>query len=282
MPKLKITDDDLDVEELENAEVNERDYEPYEGPEPPKGTILAGYVKRLYWTYTQNDDPMLKVLFIASDNTGTKAKFNGWASWDNIAITAPAKFRWKPFLDAYGLTIRDVKTKTMVEADAEGNMGDPIISIAKWKPGEEQDGAWARIVVKVERGEYAGSKIDTWLEYAEPEDADEEDPEDEEEPEDETEDETEDEEPEDGEDEEEEDEPATPKRGAVRRTSTPAPARGAKAGSAKPARAAATARSKPAATATRRSTAKPAATTRATARATRGRSKAGKDDDPPF
>lgn len=292
MPKLKITDEDLDVEELENAEVRERDYEPYDGPEPPKGTILRGYVKKLWWTYTQNDDAMLIALFIAADNVGTRAKYNNWASFDRIALTAAAKFRWKPFLDAFGLTIREVKTKTFVEADAEGNMGDPITKIGTWKPGEDEDGAWARVLIKVETGEYAGSKIDTWMEYGEqpvvdadededeeevPDDqeiAEEEEPEDEDEVEDETE----------GEEEEEEepDPPAKPARGG-RHQSSATTTRATSTRVAKPA--AKPAAKAPAATA-RRGAARPAGKTSATATskpAARGRGgRRSGDDDPPF
>lgn len=163
MPKLRVPDDELDVKELEDAEYTEGsgDYEDYEGPEPGGKVLVPLYIKKLWWCYTSNEDPMIKVLAIADDTAG---RFSGWPVWDNIALTAGAKFRWQPFLDAFGFTLRDIKGKIMV--GEEEDLGDPIEKIGTWQPGEDQDGAYARVLTKREK--YQGNwstKIDTWLKY---------------------------------------------------------------------------------------------------------------------
>jgi hypothetical protein len=169
IPKLKVEDDELDIDELEEAEYSEDggDFEPYDGPLPPKGTILVGLVKKVWWTYTKNDDPMLKILFVADDNVGDKAKYNGCPIWENAALTAGSKFRWKPFLDVMGLTIAMVKKNTTISSEEESN-GDPIEKIGKWSPGGDE--AWCRILTAREKylDEWT-ARVGKWLEYEEPE-----------------------------------------------------------------------------------------------------------------
>lgn len=172
MPKLKVTDDELDVEELEDAEYNEDgDFEDYSGEQPPKGTILRGFIKKMWWTYSQNDNPMLKILFVADGNTGDLEEYNGLPVWENAVLIPSVKFRWQPFLDTFGLTIRDVKTKLYVSAD-DDNQGAPIEKIGKWEPGED---ARCRIVTKRERyqGEW-NTKVSKWLDDEEAADEEEE------------------------------------------------------------------------------------------------------------
>lgn len=269
MPKLKISDEDLDIAELEDAEYNDDDFATYDGEQPPPGTILSGRVRKAWWGYTQaNQDPMIKVIWEAECNTGTKSEFDGLPVWDMIVLKASTKFRWKPFLDVMGLTLSDVKGKLYVE-DEDDNVGAPIEKIAKWVPGS--DDALCRIVTKREK--YEGqwtTKVGKWLD---PEDAEPDDDEDEDEapppprrgrrpapaPEPEPED---DDEPDDDEFEDDEDEPEPP---PARRRRAPA----APAAPAKPAR--------PAARASRQ--AAPAAPAR------RGRRQAVQDTedlDPPF
>lgn len=289
MPKLKITDDDLDVEALEEAEYDEsKDFEPYDGPRPPKGTILGGYIKRIFWTYTTKkpERPMLKILFVAAENTGTRAQYNDWAQWDNVVIADNTKFRWKPFIDAFGLTLRDIKTKLYVapEDQDDPKNGAPIIKIGTWKPGEEEDGAWARVLIKHEKyeGEW-DAKVDRWLAYQDSDEA--EDPEDDDEGDEEAEDETEeledeasDEEEETAEEDEEEaeEEPAPTK---ARGRSTPARPAASARGGRKPAPAAAKpVATKPATRGGRAAASKPAVKPTAT----RGRGGRRAADDPPF
>ena len=178
MPKLKITDDELDVNDLEDAEYEDRDFETYDGEQPPKGTVLRGYIKNVWYTFTKNDDPMLKVLFIADGNEGDEEQYNGLPVWENLALIRSVKFRWQPFFDTFGLSIRLVKTKTII-AEEDESQGAPIQKIGTWKPGED---ARCKIITGREKyGENWNTKIGKWLSDEEPEDPEEDEFEEEEE-----------------------------------------------------------------------------------------------------
>jgi hypothetical protein len=273
MPRLKIDDDDLDVDELESAEWDDTTYERYGGEIPPKDTFLVGYVKNVWWTETNAGDPMLKVLWIADGNTGDEEEYNGLPVWENLALTAKSKFKWAPFFRQFGLTVRMIKTKTIIAAD-DDNVGAPITKIGTdFAPGES-----ARCAIITGREKYNNEWQVRVAEWLDEEEADED--------EDELDDEEEGEEPEDDEDDDEEEE-------------TPPPTRTRRAASGK---ATASAATKPAATArpaaSKSSTAKPAAKrdgTRSTSKApaksvskatpahgARKAKAAGYDDEPPF
>lgn len=171
MPRLKVDDDELDIEELEEAEYEESDYEPYSGPQPPKGTILYGYVKKIWWTYNSNDVRMFVVIFEATDESG---KYKGLGVWDRITLSTAAKFRWQPFLDAMGITLQDIKKKMIVERDDE-NQGRPVTKIGSFVIGDEEKAA-IRIITKKERyNDEWETKVDKWLPWEDPHDDDEED-----------------------------------------------------------------------------------------------------------
>jgi hypothetical protein len=273
MPRLKEAADDLDLEELESAEYSEGDFDTYDGPIPPKGTILTGYVKSMWWTRTQKDDPMLKVLWIAADNEGDREQYNGLPVWENAPLISAAKFRWAPMLDALGIKIREVATKLYVEPE-DDQFGAPIEKIGTWVPGEDSDPAWCRILIK--RENYQGetmARAGKWLPWENPAD-----------------DESEPDEPEDVEDEaedtDEEAEAAAPPRSARGRTAAKAaPSGNGKATGRTPTRPASATR--PAATrgAANGRSAKATATTGRAKPATGGRRGAraqGSADDPPF
>jgi len=162
MPKLRDTDD-LDVEALEAVEYSTERYSDYTGEIPPIGLELTGYVKRLWWTRSANDDPMLKVLWIADGNEGDLEQYNGCPFWLNAALIPGAKFRWDPFLLAYGLNLSDVKTKTYVAKEEDQN-GFVIERIGTWKPGADRDEAWARIITGQELWNGSAQAIaDEWI-----------------------------------------------------------------------------------------------------------------------
>lgn len=175
MPKLKIDDDELPLDELEGAEYNDGgDFAPYEGEDPPAGKLIPGLIKSMWWTYSApqtdgkgnvigGEEPMLKTLFVADENAGP---FEGWPCWDNCVLKASTKFRWAPLLASVGLTIRDLKTKTVVDEDDDERFGAPITSIAGWKPGSDE----AYVAVKTGREKWNGewrTKAQTWLPYPE-------------------------------------------------------------------------------------------------------------------
>jgi hypothetical protein len=192
MVKLRKEDTaDIDVEELDALEYSTETFDTYDGEVPPKDIELTGYVKKMWWTRTQNNDPMLKILWVAEENAEDNEEYNGCPFWLNYALIGGAKFRWAPFMENYGITLKQVKTQTDVD-DKDDQNGAPINSIGSFKPGEEHDEAWARIITDRERynGEWKPA-IKEWLPFDddetqdeyEPEDDEEEEPEEEPEPE---------------------------------------------------------------------------------------------------
>ena len=288
MPRLKMEDDEFDVDELEEAEYDEdSQVQPYTGPKPPDNTILPGRIKKMWWTFTKDDDRLLKVLWEADEYAG---KYKGFPVWDNVTFNTKSKWRWKPFLDAYGLTVLDVKKKLfVVSADPDDDhptLGAEIQKIGTLVPGEES--ADSRIIV-VHKRDNQGNMRANVVKYLPYEDEDED----------------EDDEDEDG----EEEQPPPPRRapaaksagtskaGAARRKPAPEPVdeeedeeiedqeeeqdpeppakrRAAKAGT------------RPAAKAARPSPAVPARRTaksgRVAGKPTRGRVNRGSDEEPPF
>src|ERR1700748_1213881 len=66
MPKLRVEDEEFDLDALEGAEWDEgEEFVDYTGPVPPKKTVLNGYVKVAYWTLDGSGERMIKSLFIA-------------------------------------------------------------------------------------------------------------------------------------------------------------------------------------------------------------------------
>jgi hypothetical protein len=266
VPKLRIDDDEL-PDDLDDVEYDRerRDYEKYEGEQPPKDTFLNGYVKNVWWTETNGGDRMLKVLWIADGNTGETEEYNGLDVWENMALTANAKFKWGPFFEYFGLTIRMLKTQALIDED-EDNIGAQIKKIGKkFIPGPD-----CRCGIITSREKY-NSKWQThvaeWVDEEEPEDED---------PDEELEDEEELEEEEELEDEEEEEEPpAPPKRPTARK---PAAASTAKTSARPTAAARPSAKSPAAKTAAAKKPAAKASTRPASAK----RRSAAVDDDPPF
>jgi hypothetical protein len=273
MPRVKVDDTELNVTELEEAEYEENeDFEPYQGPIPPKNTVLTGYVSRMWWTFDRSENRMIKILWIAADNVGDKAQYNGLSIFDNDSLTPVSKWRWAPMMRVLGFSLADLKKKLYLE-DGETNMGEVIEKIGAFIPGEENDVAWCRVLTGI--NVYEGNKsaqVQRWMDWADPKPADDEiddddeaeeiEPEEAEEPE-EPDPDDDGETPEDDADEDEPEEaPAPPKRPA-KAASRPAAAKPAAASSA---------------TAAKRPAAKPTA---ATAPA-RGRSGRAATADAPF
>jgi hypothetical protein len=160
MPKMKWGDAEPDWDELDDAEYEEGDFDRYEGPVPPNNTVLSGVIKKIWGAESQAGNSMFKVLFEAEGNSGDKKKFNGCPIWDNVVWTPQTKFRWQPWLDAVGLTLKDVRQKT-ITAEDDDNVGKPIMRIGKIKFTEGVD---VRVVTK--RESYNGepqARIQEWL-----------------------------------------------------------------------------------------------------------------------
>jgi hypothetical protein len=135
---VKLKGDDLgafDPDELD-VEWSESDYQDYTGEQPPTGTTLRGGIKKIWWTFTAAEDPMIKALWVAEGNTGALAEYNGLPIWENIVFTPKAAFKYGPFLQILGLTLKQIKTQMYV-ADEDDNIGVPIERIGKVAPGTE-------------------------------------------------------------------------------------------------------------------------------------------------
>jgi hypothetical protein len=268
MPKLRPADvADIDVDELEEAEYSEGTFVSYSGEIAPADTILRAYIKNIWWTKSSSGNSMLKVLVIADANEGDLEEYNGMPMWENMVLTSPAKFKWGPFFEHFGISIRDVKVNkagksNVVVAAEDDSQGAPVEKIGTFVPGEDSDEAWCRVVTT--REPYEGkmqAHVGVWLDYDEDEDE-------EEESDDEPDEDLEEEEPEEDEPEEEP-EDTTPVRG--RRTAAKA--------------------SKPASASSPRTTARKPAPSRsasakdkapAPAKRGRGRAAAGSSVEPPF
>lgn len=175
MPKLKLSKNDFDVKELD-VEWSEDDFEDYDGEQPPTGTVLRGVIKKIWWTYTQADEtPMLKVLWTAKGNKGDLAEYNGLPIWDNIVFSPKAAFRYGPFLQAVGITLNDVYSKTFV-ADEDDNVGAPVEKIGSLVPGD------ADVTVVTKRRKWQGEWQVNVSKYLSADEADTEDDDDEDEP----------------------------------------------------------------------------------------------------
>jgi hypothetical protein len=290
MPKVKVPTSEFNIAELEEADYNESDdFESYDGELPPSDTVLTGYIKSMWWTMTGSNKRMFKILFVAADNEEDEAEFDGLPIWDNPFFSPDGKFRWKPFIDNFGVTLTDIQKKLYLEPEENDHprFGSVVERVGTLVPGG--DTAWARVLTKIGFDQEGNRRVEIkkWLPLEdEDEIVDEEEPEDEEEPPEDPEDyddsdeeeEDEDYEEEDEQEDEEEEEPEPPKRGrrpapaaakaaakpgaspgasAKARAAKTAPARGGRAAAA-PARGA-----KPAATrGTRTTTTKPASATR--------------------
>lgn len=164
MAKMKW-DDDIDWKGLNEEEYSEEgDYEPYDGPEPPANTLLDGEIKKIWLTESSNGNMMFKVLFEAGEDT----EYPGCPIWENVVFTSPgAKFKWQPFMDALGISLKDIKAKTMV--GEEDNVGTVVEKI-----GKVEFPCDIRVRTGVQKkGEYKGKvQVAKWLAPVDSEDDD--------------------------------------------------------------------------------------------------------------
>jgi hypothetical protein len=179
MVRMKFSDNEFDEKELD-VEYEGPKFERYTGDVPKTGTILNARVTKMWALVNEDGDQKTNILAVAEGNDGELKEFNGLPIWEYITWTPKNSRRYQPFLQNFGLTVRDYKRKLDVQPD-DDNIGTPINSIAGWEPGS--DAALCRIVIKRDfwNDEWR-AKIDWdgWLEfdpdlYVEPGDEDEED-----------------------------------------------------------------------------------------------------------
>lgn len=161
MAKMKWEDDDIDWRGLHEEEYSEDDFVEYDGETPPANTLLDGDIKKIWLAESQAGNKMFKVVFEAAGNEGDLKEYDGYGVWDNVVFTSKeAKFRWQPFLDMLGITLRDIKAKTIV--GEEDNVGLVVEKIGKV---DFTSPVPARIRTGIEKkGEYKGEgRIAKWL-----------------------------------------------------------------------------------------------------------------------
>lgn len=101
MPKV-IKWNGTNASAINEAEEREyTDFEPYDGPMPPRGTILACKVKRITAEQFKSGNYGVNVL-CEVDESGGKAKYNGLAYWKSITDTEETAWLIKMFLKAVG------------------------------------------------------------------------------------------------------------------------------------------------------------------------------------
>lgn len=153
---------DVNWDELESEAYNPDEFEDYDGPLPPHNMILAGVVRKMWATTSSAGDEMIKVLFVAAGNEGEREVYNGAPLWDNISFTLPqVKFRWQPWLDALGVTLADLKSKTIV--GDEEDRGDVIEKIGRVNFAGKTPVAARVKVVREKYNDEAQAKVGKWL-----------------------------------------------------------------------------------------------------------------------
>lgn len=165
MPVFKISGFGDDVVDARGGE-----FQPYDGPIPPKGTILVGLIKQIQLTKNRNGELMVKCLFEAKGNEGDKAKYDGLPVWWNGNVTEQGKGFVNDFLIA--LAARNgAEPKTVIRAfwqkgpaieDAQGKLPSPIKGIGTFRI--EPNGMKGKISTKV--GEYKGdekAEVGFWI-----------------------------------------------------------------------------------------------------------------------
>jgi hypothetical protein len=114
MPKLVKWGTDADT--IDEVEVKDsEDFEPYDGPMPPKGMILRCDVKRVTHEKFSTGNYGIKVLAVVNDPA--KSKYDGLAYWDNITDTPANAWKIRQWMDAIGGVGKDWMKTAIEEVD---------------------------------------------------------------------------------------------------------------------------------------------------------------------
>lgn len=93
--------DGVDADAIDEAENEEREtYEPYEGPMPPKGSILRCAVKQVVRKTFESGSKGVRLLLEVNDPA--KPQYNGMAYWENIVNTPANSWKIRQWMDALG------------------------------------------------------------------------------------------------------------------------------------------------------------------------------------
>jgi hypothetical protein len=97
----------------------------YMGDLPPVRKPLSGEITKIYVDMATNGNPMLKVLYRANVESG----YDGFVAWDNVTLTAKAAFKWKPLVEALGVTVQDLASRTVTDESEESGAGTRVVRI---------------------------------------------------------------------------------------------------------------------------------------------------------
>jgi hypothetical protein len=84
---------------IDVTDVPESQFQPYDGPIPPKGLYKAVW-KRGWWTKSSTGKPMLKLLFVLETDHKDKKQFNGYPVFHNITYEASTMWKMKELFTA--------------------------------------------------------------------------------------------------------------------------------------------------------------------------------------
>lgn len=152
MPKMRWSDAEAFDELPEDWE--ESEFEPYDGDEPPPNIALRGVIKKIWCVQFSTGSDGLKVLFEAANNSGEREEYDGWGTFDNIVFSPGSAFRYGPFLELLGISLRDVRNAVVGEED---NTGYPLLKAGTFKM--PADGVPCKIRTKAENSEEYGRSI---------------------------------------------------------------------------------------------------------------------------
>lgn len=120
MAKAKWANSDLTADDIDNVEESE-EFIPYSGEVPPRGL----YRFKLRWIRTDvssNGNDMFFLLAVLDGSWKPNHKqFDGYPMFDHIALTKASAPRMRAFVDALGVSSKDVINSTVTQKDDRGN-----------------------------------------------------------------------------------------------------------------------------------------------------------------
>lgn len=157
MPKVTWGVKGSQIDEVERGDGP--DYEPYDGPIPPKG-VYRLKVERMEYVQFSSGNKGLKMLLLVDDPN--KKKYAGAPIWDNLVVVEQNDWKLAQFLDAIGATGKDWDGTVIGKDDQDRHVVQKIGRVnasglyikASTKMGTNQDGdpraEIARYIVKGE------------------------------------------------------------------------------------------------------------------------------------
>jgi hypothetical protein len=111
---------------IDTSGVPEGNFQPYDGPIPPKGLYKAVW-KRGWWTKSSTDKPMIKLLFVLETDNAQKKQFNGCPLFHNITYEASTMWKMKELFNAL-----NAGAKAGIDYDDKGD----VKRIGRAQPGK--------------------------------------------------------------------------------------------------------------------------------------------------